>query len=72
MGIDVGGTFTDLVALEPDSGALRSQKVLTTAAAPARGVLDGLAALTGGRPEAARAGIAHGTTIVTNAVVEGK
>jgi N-methylhydantoinase A len=72
VGIDVGGTFTDLVALEPDSGALRSQKVLTTAAAPARGVLDGLAALTGGRPEAARAGIAHGTTIVTNAVVEGK
>jgi N-methylhydantoinase A len=66
VGIDVGGTFTDLVALDPASGVIRSLKVLTTPDAPARGVLSGLQALAPG----ARS-IAHGTTIVTNAIVEG-
>jgi N-methylhydantoinase A len=67
VGIDVGGTFTDLVAIDAPSGAVRSHKVLTTPEAPARGVLAGLQALA---PEAAS--IAHGTTIVTNAIVEGR
>ncbi len=67
VGVDVGGTFTDLVAVEPGSGAFRSKKVLTTPEAPAQGVLQGLLGLA---PDAAA--IAHGTTIVTNAVVEGK
>ena len=67
VGVDVGGTFTDLVAIEPGSGAFRSRKVLTTPEAPAQGVLQGLLALAPGA-----AAIAHGTTIVTNAVVEGK
>ena len=66
VGVDVGGTFTDLVAIEPGSGVIRSRKVLTTPDAPARGVLYGLQAL-GPAPGA----IAHGTTIVTNAIVEG-
>lgn len=67
VGVDVGGTFTDLVALDPGSGVIRSRKVPTTQDAPARAVLDGLLALAPGA-----AAIAHGTTIVTNAVVEGK
>jgi N-methylhydantoinase A len=67
VGIDVGGTFTDLVAVDSASGVVRSRKVLTTPEAPARGVLAGLQALA---PEAAS--IAHGTTIVTNAIVEGR
>ena len=67
VGIDVGGTFTDLVAIDPASGAVRSQKVLTTPEAPARGVLAGLQSLA---PDAGS--IAHGTTIVTNAIVEGR
>jgi N-methylhydantoinase A len=67
VGIDVGGTFTDLVAIDPGSGAIRSRKVLTTPDAPARGVLVGLQALA---PDAGS--IAHGTTIVTNAIVEGR
>ncbi len=66
VGVDVGGTFTDLVAIDAGSGVIRSRKVLTTPDAPARGVLYGLQAL-GPVPEA----IAHGTTIVTNAIVEG-
>ena len=67
VGIDVGGTFTDLVAVDPVTGAVRSRKVLTTPEAPARGVLAGLQALA---PDAGS--IAHGTTIVTNAIVEGR
>ena len=50
IGVDVGGTFTDLVAWDA-SGVMRSCKVPTTPAAPAAGVLDGLAAL---GPEAGR------------------
>jgi N-methylhydantoinase A len=67
VGIDVGGTFTDLVAVDPGSGAVRSRKVLTTPEAPARGVLAGLQSLAPGAGS-----IAHGTTIVTNAIVEGR
>jgi N-methylhydantoinase A len=67
IGVDVGGTFTDLVARDV-SGALTSCKVPTTTARPADGVLRGLAQLTGG--DRVAASIAHGTTIVTNAIVE--
>jgi N-methylhydantoinase A len=69
VGVDVGGTFTDLVGWSP-AGRLWSCKVPTTPAEPARGVVNGLAALApaAGRPAA----IAHGTTTVTNAIVEGR
>src|SRR2546427_5982158 len=66
VGVDVGGTFTDLVARE-GSGRLRACKVPTTPANLARGVLNGLAAV---RPPAGAASVAHGTTVVTNAIVE--
>lgn len=65
IGVDVGGTFTDLVACEGSGRVLASLKVLTTPEAPARAVLEGLRALGPGA-------IAHGTTIVTNAIVEGR
>src|SRR5256885_5051663 len=69
VGVDVGGTFTDVVARAP-SGRLCSGKVPTTPAHPATGVMHGLALL---EPAGGRAGaLAHGTTIVTNAIVEGR
>ena len=69
LGIDVGGTFTDVVARAP-SGRLHSCKVPTTPAHPATGVVNGLRAL---EPVAGPAGaLAHGTTMVTNAIVEGR
>jgi N-methylhydantoinase A len=68
VGVDVGGTFTDLVVRAP-SGRLTSGKVPTTPAAPAAGVVHGLATLVGDVPLAS---LAHGTTIVTNAIVEGR
>src|SRR2546428_14034276 len=66
VGVDVGGTFTDLVAREV-SGRLRACKVPTTPANLARGVLNGLAAV---RAAGLPASVAHGTTVVTNAIVE--
>jgi N-methylhydantoinase A len=67
LGVDVGGTFTDLVALHP-SGATSSCKVPTTPAAPAAGLLNGIAAL---EPITGPwVSLAHGTTLVTNAIVE--
>ena len=68
VGVDVGDTFTDLV-VRASSGRLTSGKVPTTPANPALGVMHGLATLLGAEPPAS---VAHGTTIVTNAIVEGR
>ena len=68
VGIDVGGTFTDLV-VRASSGRLTSGKVPTTPASPADGVMHGLATLAAAEPVGS---VAHGTTIVTNAIVEGR
>jgi N-methylhydantoinase A len=71
LGVDVGGTHTDLVLLDQDTGALLVEKVASTPKNPALGVLDGLARLVArdiapGRIEF----FAHGTTITTNALLE--
>lgn len=66
-GVDVGGTFTDLVAMDA-FGSIEACKVPTSSPQPAPGVLAGLRRLTA--KSGAPASLAHGTTIVTNAVVE--
>jgi N-methylhydantoinase A len=70
VGIDVGGTFTDLVAIESWSGAVVTQKVASTPAEPHRAVIDSLAALLA-RYESAPAVefLAHSTTIASNALL---
>jgi N-methylhydantoinase A len=65
VGVDVGGTFTDLVAIGPD-GALRVRKVPTTADDPGRGVHAALEALR----EIPIEVLVHGTTVATNALLE--
>jgi N-methylhydantoinase A len=67
VGVDVGGTFTDLVFLA--NGKIWTHKVLSTPLDPARAVLEGLAheALTEGTYQ-----IVHGSTVATNALLEGK
>ncbi len=70
VGIDVGGTFTDLVALESWSGALAVQKVASTPEEPHRAVIDAMAALLSryeSRPAIEL--LAHATTIATNALL---
>jgi N-methylhydantoinase A len=72
IGIDIGGTFTDLVLAA--AGRRHSLKVLTTPAAPERGVLVGLAQLLAesGHKAADIGLIVHGTTLATNAIIERK
>jgi len=68
--IDIGGTFTDVVA-ETASG-LCSVKVLTTPGDPARGALDGVSWVLGemGKTHADLTCVIHGTTLATNALIE--
>ena len=72
VGVDTGGTFTDLVAFEPSSGKLHTIKVPSVPADPSRAVIHAL-------DELFREGLSprdigflvHGTTVATNAVLEG-
>ncbi|MBO9357846.1 hydantoinase/oxoprolinase family protein [Bordetella petrii] len=72
IGIDIGGTFTDVVALDYAGGALRSLKVLTTHGDPAEGVANGVQALIEEcRIDPAQVKrIVHATTLFTNALIE--
>jgi N-methylhydantoinase A len=70
IGVDVGGTFTDLVMVEAESGAMRIAKVPTTLDNQAYGVLNALEEA--GADLAAVDLIVHGTTTTTNAVLERK
>ncbi|MFB4295066.1 hydantoinase/oxoprolinase family protein [Actinomadura sp. NTSP31] len=72
VGIDVGGTFTDLVLAVPADGRVLHHKEPSTPEDPSRAVADGLAAIlrqAGLRP-GALAGVTHGTTIGLNAVIQ--
>jgi N-methylhydantoinase A len=77
IGIDVGGTFTDIVSVD-DEGRVSLAKVPTTPADQSQGVMAGLAALAEvlGTSRAALLGnterIVHGTTVATNALIERK
>jgi N-methylhydantoinase A len=74
VGVDIGGTFTDLVVVDETTGAIRVGKVLTTAKDPAHGVEQGVQSLldeAGVGPARVRA-VVHGTTLATNALIERK
>ena len=70
VGVDVGGTFTDILGLDARSGSLLSAKVPSLPDSQWRGVLDALAAL--GIERASVEAFVHGTTIATNALLERK
>jgi N-methylhydantoinase A len=77
IGIDTGGTFTDVVALDEETGELVSTKTPSTPANPADGFLSGvekvlgLLGLPAGNGDAITA-VSHGTTVATNQLLEGK
>jgi N-methylhydantoinase A len=73
VGIDIGGTFTDLVLCHPD-GRLVASKVSTTPHDPALAVVQGLAALLSAARVAAAdvLEIVHGTTVASNAILQKK
>lgn len=74
IGVDVGGTFTDLVALEEKSGRVHLVKRPTTPHDQSEGVAEGLASLLAlqGIPETAVVYLGHGTTVCINSVLERK
>jgi N-methylhydantoinase A len=74
LGVDVGGTFTDLLLVHDETGNLHRVKTPSTPGDPAEGVLVGvgrICAESGVSPEEVRY-VMHGTTVATNALLEAK
>ena len=74
LAVDIGGTFTDVVALEEASGTLHLAKVRSTPDDPAQGFVNGLEHITQhGEIDAHEVNaVFHGTTVATNAILERK
>src|SRR4051794_13253509 len=68
IGIDTGGTFTDVVAVDDDSGEIVTTRTPSTPGDPAEGFMAGIAKLGGGEVTA----VCHGTTVATNQLLEGR
>ena len=72
IGIDTGGTFTDIVCVDTASGAMRVTKVASTPSNPAIGLVRGVKSILGDASLDDLAGLAHGTTVATNALLQGE
>ncbi len=75
LAVDIGGTFTDVVLLDTSTGRVIVDKTLTTPRAPLEGVRTGvtqLLAKAGVVPSDITKPIVHATTLITNALIEGK
>src|SRR5271170_4830252 len=72
VGIDTGGTFTDIVCVDAATGAMRVTKVASTPANPAVGLVRGVKTILDAAPLDDLAGLAHGTTVATNALLQGE
>ena len=70
IGIDTGGTFTDIVLIDEETGEVITRKVASTPKDPGLAVLEGLHAL--GKPPGSIVSLILGTTTTTNAVVQRK
>jgi N-methylhydantoinase A len=74
IGIDTGGTFTDVTIMDRRTGVIRTAKTPTTPDDPSRGFAhaakDGLTALNGAAADVSR--VLHGTTVATNLILESK
>ena len=74
LGVDVGGTFTDLVAINETDGAVLSAKTSTTPEDPSKGILTGIGIILklAGAQRESMTELVHGTTLVANALIERK
>jgi N-methylhydantoinase A len=70
IGIDIGGTFTDLVAITAQ-GDVITRKVASTPHDYGHGIIDGLCAMLASHPETVT-DVLHGTTVASNTILEGK
>jgi N-methylhydantoinase A/oxoprolinase/acetone carboxylase beta subunit/N-methylhydantoinase B/oxoprolinase/acetone carboxylase alpha subunit len=71
IGVDVGGTFTDMILVDEEAGRITVDKVPSTPDDPARGVVEGVRGLCdkAGVPLADVDNLLHGTTVATNIVL---
>jgi N-methylhydantoinase A len=72
IGIDTGGTFTDVVAVDEDTGAIVTTKTPSTPADPAEGFMAGIAKIGSPGGPVDVAAVCHGTTVATNQLLEGR
>ncbi|MEK9906098.1 MAG: hydantoinase/oxoprolinase N-terminal domain-containing protein, partial [Rhodospirillales bacterium] len=74
LGIDIGGTFTDVVVFDGNKQRIISRKLLTTHDDPARAVLEGIRSVINedGIPPDEIGRVVHATTLFTNALIERK
>ena len=73
IAVDTGGTFTDMVALDHESGELRIVKLSSTPADPAQAIVDCLRELAGDSAAGQEvASLSHGTTVGTNLLLTGR
>jgi N-methylhydantoinase A/oxoprolinase/acetone carboxylase beta subunit len=72
LGVDVGGTFTDLIYVDDEAGQVLVHKLPTTPDDPSQGTVQGIRELTGlaGTQPSELEQVFHGTTIATNIVIE--
>jgi N-methylhydantoinase A len=78
LGVDSGGTFTDVCLFEEESGELRVTKVSSTPDDPSRAIVAGVGEILGSEGRLANGGggdvtyFGHGTTVATNALIQGR
>lgn len=74
LGVDIGGTFTDIALIDETTGRIYTDKVSSTPQDPSGGFMEAVQRLLAKQQIAAKdvAYIVHGTTIATNAIIEGK
>ena len=74
LGVDIGGTFTDIALIDEATGQIYTGKVSSTPQDPSGGFMEAVQRLLAKQQVAARdvAYIVHGTTVATNAIIEGK
>ena len=74
LGVDIGGTFTDIALIDEATGQIYTGKVSSTPQDPSGGFMEAVQRLLAKQQVAAQdvAYIVHGTTVATNAIIEGK
>lgn len=74
LGVDIGGTFTDIALIDEATGRIYTGKVSSTPQDPSGGFMEAVQRLLAKQQVAAQdvAYIVHGTTVATNAIIEGK
>ena len=69
LGVDTGGTFTDFILFDDESKMVQIHKVLSSPQAPEKAIMQGISDM---GVDTSNLTVIHGSTVATNAVLEGK